>query len=337
MKAARFHEVGKELKVEDVEVPKIGSNDVLLRIRACGNCHTDLHFIDGILKPAKVPMILGHEMAGEVSEIGSSVKSFSRGDRVVFYYLCPCGECYFCKTGQENLCPNQNLAGFTDDGGYAEYIRAPGRNLVRLPKEISYEEAAPLACGGGTSYHAVRLAGTRLGDVAVAYGVGGLGLYAVQIAKLNGARVIAVDISDDKLETAKKHGADECINAKEKNLPAEVKKLTDNMGADAVFDFVTIEKSGADALQCLKRGGKHISIGASSERYRVDPVQILQSEFKICGSCGYTQQELVELVELVRKGKVKSMISKTLPLSRVNEALNDIRNRTVQGRAVTVP
>ena len=337
MKAARFYEVGQRLRIEDVPIPKIGEFDVLLRIRACGCCHSDLHVIDGHVKPGKIPMTLGHEMAGEVAEMGTRVERVRQGDRVLFYYVNPCRECYYCKTGRENLCLNPAWAGFFDDGGYAEYIRALASNLVHLPDSIPYEKGAPLACGGGTSFHALKVANVSLGNTVLVYGVGGLGLYAVQLATLSGASVIAVDIYEEKLDLARKFGAKEVINATEQDVPEEVKRFTDGLGCDVVFEYVSTAKTGENALMSLKKGGTFVSIGVSGEYYRVDPLYILQNELKIMGINGFTQQELVELVKMVQSGKVKSMISKVYKLSEVNEALEEVRSHRVLGRVVVRP
>jgi 2-desacetyl-2-hydroxyethyl bacteriochlorophyllide A dehydrogenase len=339
MRAARLHKAGEDLRVEDVELPKIGSADVLIRIRACGNCHTDLGIMDGISKPPSLPMILGHEMAGEVYETGASVQAFSKGDRVLYNWQggCRSNECYYCMTGHEEVCLNRIQAGLKTDGGYAEYVRAPAKHLVRLPKEISFEDGAPLACGGVTSYNAVRHAGVSLGESAIVFGAGGLGLYTIQLAKLRGAKVIAVDIVAEKLETAKKYGADYIINAKESDVPEEVKKLTNGRGADVVIDYVAMKKSADDALKSLRRVGRYVLVGFSREQYPLDMGILLWNAFRIMGSVSFTQQDMIELVELVREGRVKSTVTKTFPLDHVNDALRALRNRQIQGRAVTIP
>jgi len=188
MKAARFYEVVKPLKIEDVEVPKIGPKEGLVKVRACGLCHTDLHFLEGVLKPGKTPIILGHEVAGEVVDLGEEVRGLQRGDRVIIYLYFTCGGCYYCQTGRESLCTNlSGHLGFTVDGGYAEYVKAPARNLFKIPNGLSFDESAVLVDAVATPFHAVKgVAQVRLGETVVVYGAGGLGIYAVQIEAKRG-------------------------------------------------------------------------------------------------------------------------------------------------------
>ncbi|MGQ9639784.1 MAG: alcohol dehydrogenase catalytic domain-containing protein [Candidatus Bathyarchaeia archaeon] len=158
MKAARFYEVGKPLKVENAEVPSISAGEVLVRVRSCGICHTDLHFIDeGLIKPGKLPQIMGHEAAGDVVEVGDMVKDVEVGDRVLIHFYFSCGECYYCRRGRESLCvgPDFQQFGFTIDGGYAEYAKAPARSIIKLPDELPYDVGI-LIDAGSTAYHAVR-------------------------------------------------------------------------------------------------------------------------------------------------------------------------------------
>ena len=161
MKAARFYEVGKPLRIEEVEIPKIEPDEALIRIRACGICRTDLHFIDeGLLKPGKIPQIMGHEASGDVIKVGDAVKGVNVGDRVLIHLYFICGKCYFCQLGRESLCIGSTLRhfGFSVDGGFAEFAKAPAQNLIHLPKEIPYE-AGILVDAGASSYHAVKKSG----------------------------------------------------------------------------------------------------------------------------------------------------------------------------------
>ena len=225
MKAARFYEVGKPLKVESVNVPEIGPRDALVRVKACGVCHTDLHFIDeGIIKPVKIPQTMGHEAGGEIVKLGEAVRDFRVGDRVLIHFYFSCGECYYCQQGSESLCVGENFQqfGFTTDGGYAEFARAPARNLIKLPDEVPYE-AGVLVDAGSTAYHAVREVGrVRIGEDIVIIGAGGVGLSTLQMAKLAGGRVAAVDVLSHKLRVANELGASKVINSSEENVVDEI-------------------------------------------------------------------------------------------------------------------
>ena len=190
MKATRFYEIGKNLKIEEVDVPQPGLDDVLVKIRACGVCHTDIHFVyEGLLKPGKIPQILGHEPAGEIVKLGSNIQDYKVGDRVLIHFYQSCGKCHYCRIGKENLCINLKHFGFNVDGGYAEYAAVNVRHLVKLPPEVPYE-ACILVDAGVTSYHAVtKVAKLNLGETIMVMGVGGVGLMLVQMAKLAGTEV----------------------------------------------------------------------------------------------------------------------------------------------------
>lgn len=338
MKAARFYEVGKPLRIEDIEAPRIGLNEVLVKVRACGLCHTDLHFLEGVLKPGKIPITLGHEVAGEVIELGGQVRGFQTGDRVVIHLYFTCGECYYCQTGWESLCINLfGHLGFTVDGGYAEYVKAPARNLFKLPNELSFGEGAVLVDAVSSSFHAVKgVAQVRLGETVVVYGAGGLGTYAVQIAKLSGARVIAIDVVEEKLEMARRLGADYTINAKNQDVTTEIKRLT-KRGADVVLDFVGISQTMKTALNCLKRRGRLVLVGYSQESLQVSPQRLVYDGLQIVGSRASSRHELAQVIELAEEKKIKPVVTRTFQLSEINYALELLAKGEILGRAVIKP
>jgi 2-desacetyl-2-hydroxyethyl bacteriochlorophyllide A dehydrogenase len=341
LKAARFYDVRKPLKVEDVEIPKIDHNEALIRIRACGICHTDLHFIDeGILKPGKTPLTMGHEAAGDVVEVGKDVKNIKVGDRVLIHFYFSCGECYYCQLGRESLCisPNFRHFGFTVDGGFAEYAKAPARNLIKLPDEAPYE-AGILADAGSSSYHAVKEIGkVKLGENIVIMGTGGLGLCALQFAKLSGARVIAVDIVEEKLKVAEELGADVTINAKGKDVAEEVKRLTNGDGVDIVFEFVGRSQTMESAITSLRRGGRLVFVGYSEDLFKINTLKLVWNELQVLGSRASSRRETVEVIKLLQEGKfkLKPLITHTVPLSEINYGL-DLLRRDVAIRVVVKP
>lgn len=337
MKAARFYQVGAPLKVESVPVPEIEPHEALIRIRACGICRTDLHFIDeGLLKPGKIPQIMGHEAAGEVVKVGSAVDEINVGDRVIIHFYFNCGDCYYCQRGMENLCisPKFRHFGFNIDGGFAEYAKAPARKLVKLPPNIPFE-AAILADAGASTYHAIKtIAQVRVGETVLIMGLGGLGQCAVQFAKISGARVIGVDIVPEKLKLAEELGADFTINAKEQNVVEEVRKLTDNQGVDVAIELVGRSQTMNMAVDSLRRGGRLVFVGYSEDNFVIQPVKIVLNQLKILGSRASSKWELIEVLKIVEEGrfKLKPLISHVVSLDEINYGLDLLRS----GKAVRV-
>lgn len=341
MKAARFYKVGEPLRIEEVDIPRISPEEVLVKIKACGICHTDLHFIDeGLYKPGKIPQTMGHEAGGDVVEVGSGVKGVRVGDRVLIHFYFSCDQCYYCQRGRQSLCisPDFEQFGFTVDGGYAEYAKAPARSIVELPKEVPYE-AGILVDAGSTAYHAVREIGNvKLGDTVAIIGTGGVGSCTLQMAKLSGATVIAVDINDSKLEVAKSIGADFTINAAEKDVPAEVRRLVGSRGVDIVYEFVGRTQTMNDSLEILARGGKLVFIGYSEDNLVLNTRRLVRGELQVVGSRASSKYETEKVVRLVRDGKFKldPLITHRLPLGSINEGLDLVRKGEAI-RAVVIP
>src|SRR5262245_21338435 len=229
MKAAILREYKQPLQIADAETPMPGADEVLIKVDACGVCHSDLHIAEGdwasLLRIIKRPLIPGHEVVGHVVQKGDAVTHLEIGDRVgVAWTHWTCGECELCKEGRENLCQQQSITGATVDGGYAEFIKAKASHALKVPEALTSEEAAPLFCAGVTVYHAIKSSGIKPGQRLVLFGVGGLGHLALQIAKCFGARVIAVDIAADKLEFAKELGADMTMNPAN-DVVKEIRKM----------------------------------------------------------------------------------------------------------------
>jgi len=337
MKAARFHELNKPLKIEDLPVPSLEPNEVLVKTKACGICHTDLHFLDGKFSAGgKPPFVLGHEPAGVVEKVGEAVTTWKAGDRVIPYRFHTCGECYACRTGDEEVCYKpKGLLGFTCDGGFAEYFKWPGTHLLTLPDAVSFREAGPLACSGHSTYHAVnKRAGLTLGQTALINGCGGLGLTALQFAKLAGATVYVTDIDDKKLEKAKELGADGAYNPKKQDVAAEMKKLTEGLGVHVVIDFVGSPQTTELGLNSLRRLGKLILLGVGHEVIpKATPGFLLSGEYEILGCRSSNRQELKETVELVATGRVKPIVTKTFKLDEVNEGLEMLKRGEIIGRS----
>jgi propanol-preferring alcohol dehydrogenase len=338
MRAARYHGPGDSLRLEEVPIPQPGPGEALVRVRAAGVCHTELHFLSGVLNLGVAPLTLGHEMAGEVAKVGPGVTSVRPGDRVIVYYYVGCGACHWCRNGQENLCDALVAEyGFVSDGGLAEYVKVPARNLVKLPASLSFEEAATLGCSATTAIHAAGLARLAPGDVALVYGFGGVGAALVQYCDLAGARVIAVGRSPAKLQLARDLGAEAAIDAGGEDVPARVRELTGGQGADVVFELVGTAESMPKAVASLRKRGRLVFIGYSQDLLTVSPIQLVILEAQVLGSVGNTLDELSRAVELAAAGRIRANIDRVVPLEDVNHVLDDLRQGKVVGRAVVRP
>jgi propanol-preferring alcohol dehydrogenase len=340
MKAARYYMAGEQLRIEDIPIPKIDSNEVLIKVRSSGICHTDLHFIDGTLKPWKgqIPLTLGHEISGDIVEIGDKIKNYKKGDRVALSNSVPCGKCRYCQAGKENLCLNLDQIGFTLDGGYAEYCKTVEQTLVKLPNNMSYETASVLTCAAASCYHAlVDIANAKKGETLLLNGFGGLGSNALQIAKALELEVIAVDVVDKKLQMAKDLGAMDTVNAAEQKVDEEVKKLTKNEGVDIALELVGISSSMDNAFRSLRRTGRFIFVGYTKDKICINPLDLVVAENSIKGSVAYTKSNLEKVIELASEGKISPVITKKYPLTQLNEALELMRKGKIIGRAVAIP
>ena len=337
MKAALFYEINEPLKIEEIEVPSIGPEEVLIKTKACGICASDLHFVDGSISfGGKRHFVLGHEPAGIIERVGERVTQWKPGDRVMPYRFHTCGECYYCLTGNEEECLNfQAMLGFNVDGGYAEYFKWPASCLVHLPDAISFREGGPLGCSGHSTYHAVtKRAKVKLGEKVLVNGSGGLGLMMLQFAKTSGATVFMSDIDDRKLEMAGKFGADGTFNPLKQDIPQEIMKLTNNIGVDVIFDIVGSPESTEIGLNSLRKIGRMVVMGVGNEPIpNATSSRLMVNEFTIMGSRSSNKQELKETLELVASGKIKPIVTRTFNIEQINEGLKLLKKGEIMGRA----
>lgn len=339
MQAIRYHGPGEPFHHDQIGVPRPRAGEVLVRVGAAGICHTELHLQDGTLNLGVVPLVPGHEIAGDVVAVGEGVHTFSLGDRVAVYYYVGCGHCAWCRSGQENLCRDLvDQLGFTANGGYAEYVVAPARNLVRVPPELSLEEAASLGCSATTALHAIRsVAEVRMGDTVVVYGVGSVGYALIQLCRLAGARVFAVGRTPAKLRLAAELGADVTINADEHNPVVEVMRLTDDEGADVVFELVGVTSTMEQSIAMLRRRGRLVFIGYSQDRLLLNPLQMVVKELQVRSAVGNTYAELAETIELAARGRLQPVVDRTIGLNEVPSALDELASGRARGRIVITP
>ncbi len=335
MRAARYHGPGKPLRVERVPVPPLKTGEALVRVRAAGICHTDLHFTSGVLDLGIHPLTLGHEISGEVAEVRGDSGQVKAGDRVLVYYYATCGRCHWCWTDRANLCPHVVAEyGFTADGGYAEYLVVPSANLLKLPAGLDLAEAATLGCSVTTAIHAARtIADLRTGETVVVYGAGGVGFGLIQYCRLAGARVITVSRSAAKRAKASELGADAIVDGKG-DVAAEVRALTGGEGADVVFELVGTEVTMPQAVNALRRRGRLVFIGYSKDALVASPLQLIIGELTVTASVGNTFDELVQAVDLAAAGKVRAVVDRIVRLDQINDALEALQRGEIVGRAV---
>ncbi len=338
MKAIRYHGPGKPLRLEEVPKPPPGPGEVLVRIRASGICHTELHFLTGLLDLGVAPLILGHEIVGVVESLGPGVMHPQVGERVIVYYYAGCGRCSHCRRGDENLCANlQAEYGFVSNGGFTEFIAVPARNAVPLPANIRDEEAAPIGCGVTTAIHAARLSELKPGEVALVYGIGAVGYGLTQLGHLVGATVIAVGRTDTKLQRAKELGARFVVNAGREDVADRVRELTDGHGADVVFELVATRPTMEQSVRSLAKRGRLVFIGYSPDAFSIHPIQLVVNETRVMGSVGNTLDELYEAVRWVSEGKLRTVIDRVLGMERYQEGLDALAAGQLIGRAVLMP
>lgn len=330
MRAAVLHRFQAPLKIEDVETPKIGTQEVLVETKSCGMCHTDVGVVNGAFQ-IKLPKILGHEPAGIVTRIGKQVKGVREGERAVIDPLIVCHTCDFCLTGRENLCEmREKVEGYGTlgrhiNGGFAEYLKVPVENLIKLPKEISFDEGAILVDAVATAFHAVRRANINPMDKSIAiFGVGGLGVNAIQFTRMmNWVQIIAVDIMNDKLKLAKDFGADEIVNSSEEDPVKVIRDLTDGKGADITMEFVGSPQTMEYAVESLKRDGKAVIVGCSASPFRIMGMRCCLDQINILGSYGASRAEKRIIVDLVRRKKIRveRLITHRFSLDEINHAI----------------
>jgi D-arabinose 1-dehydrogenase-like Zn-dependent alcohol dehydrogenase len=342
MKAVRMVESGKPLELQQIPIPSIREKDILVRVRAAGICHSDAHYRAGRSSMGLLPITLGHEVAGEVERVGARVTSVTAGERVCLHYNISCGECHHCKTGNEQFCDTVQMIGHHVDGGYAEYVAVPERNAVHLPDEIPFEEGATLMCASATALHALHKAKVKAGETVAVFGVGGLGLSAIQLAKASGAtKVFAVDIQLDKLELASEYGAIP-VNASRMDAVKEIRKFTEGKGVNVALELIGLPKTIGQAIESLGVLGRAVIVGLTDQPVSIDTYnQVLGKEAAIIGSNDHLLQELPLLVDLARRKVLDTsrVVSQIIPLdpARINKRLDDLENYTSDVRAVIVP
>jgi propanol-preferring alcohol dehydrogenase len=342
MKTVRLVRPGRPLENAEVALPEIGSSDVLIRVAACGICHSDAHYRAGLSQFDSLPLTLGHEVAGRVEVIGNEVKGIAQGDRVCVHYLAHCGRCHYCKAGHEQFCPHAQMIGRHRDGGYAEFIKMPERSVFILPDEIPFEVGAIMMCSSATAFHALNKARVKAGDTVAIFGFGGLGFSALQLAQaLDCGQIYVVEINRAKLDSARKLGAI-AIDANAGDPVELIKETTRGRGVDVSLELIGSGKTMRQAVQCLAPLGRATLAGLTAESISIFPyTELINKEVEIIGVSDHLASELPSLMEFARNGKLRFpsgiLHSVDLDADPINAVLDTLETSTDRIRTVIVP
>ncbi len=340
MKALVLKEFGGPLILEDAPIPQPRPDEVLIRVKACAVDQFDLTIRDGKFPTAKTPIILGHEIAGVVEEVGAQVTAIAPGDRVTSTLYLTCGRCRYCLTGRETICADfKGYIGIHTPGAYAEFTTIPAVNLVKLPESISFAEGSVIANAIGTPYHALaKRARVQPAERVIVTGAGGgVGIHAVQLARLMGAFVLAVDIGAEKLALVRELGADLVFDASVGDFSAAAREWTDGEGADVILELVgtaTFESS----LKSLARGGRMVIVGShTGTALTASPQAMIANEWEILGSRNVAKRELAEVAALAAAGRIKPIVTGAYPLEEAENLHQRLRKQEIIGRVVLEP
>lgn len=335
MKAALLQEFKKPLVLTDIDRPIPADDEVLIQVEACGVCHSDLHVAEGdwtqLSRIVKKQAVLGHEVAGRVAEKGRAVKDLQIGDRVgVPWIYWSCGECEFCRQGDENLCSRQMITGVTVDGGYAEFMKARATHVEKIPSRLSSTEVAPLFCAGVTVLRALRQSKISRGQRLAIFGVGGLGHLAIQIGRNLGAEITAIDISDEKLAFAKSLGATHTLNAKSADV---VKELRGKGGAHVALVTSAAKAAYDAAFYGLRPTGTLMVVGLPAENISFPAIMMAAGEVHIKASAVGTRKDLRDVLAMAAEGKLHCQVAGR-PLDQINQIFDEMRSGQIAGRIV---
>jgi len=335
VKAALFYEPHAPLRIEEIPTPEPAAGELLVKVKACGICASDLHVFAGEIRGFTMPhpLVPGHEISGVVAALGPDVRGWQEGERVVVTVPGKtCGRCRPCQQGDLEACLQPRIVGVDYHGGFAEYLTFPAHSLVRLPESIPFEQGAILADAVGTPFHAViTRGGLRAGERVAIFGVGGLGTHAVQIARLAGAgQLIAVDVLPAALARARALGADETIDARHEDPPTRIRELTGRDGVDLAVELVGTQRTIAQAAASLARSGRAVLVGIGTEPIQVMPTALFSAfNYALLGTLGYRREDVTRLVRLVAAGRLdlSGSISARIPLRDINEGVRRLEEK----------
>lgn len=331
MRAAQLTKIGKPLEIVELPVPEPGEDDILVRVKATGICSSDLHYQDGRSKVTKLPITLGHEISGTVEECGEKVKGLEKGNRVSLFYLITCGKCMMCCSGRDNYCSEAKMLGKNINGGFAEYIVVPARNAFPFPDSIPFSQAALITDAVATPFHALRRAAIQTGESVLVIGIGGLGIHALQLAKIMGAgQIIAMDISPEKLELAIQAGATAVINPQNDNVSEKIATITNERGVNVAIELIGLPGTIRQAMESTGLGGRTVVVGICPEDLVLNPYQdLLLKERTVMGSADQRRADFPIIIELAAQKRLNlsRSVSHELPLANVNEGLEMLKKK----------
>jgi D-arabinose 1-dehydrogenase-like Zn-dependent alcohol dehydrogenase len=328
--------------MQEIPVPAVGERDVLIRIRAAGICHSDVHYRAGRSPVGTLPQTLGHEIAGVVETTGSQATRYKAGDRVCVHYQASCSQCTYCRRGYEQFCHEGYMIGKHADGGYAEYIAVPERNVMLLPTEISFEHGAAMMCSSSTSFHALRKARLQPGETVAVFGAGGLGMSAIQLARGMGALVVyAVDINPEKLDLAQSYGAIP-VNAAASDPVAELRRLTGGKGVDVALELIGLPQTMRQSVLALGVFGRAVLAGLTDKPFEINGYyDLIGKEAEVIGCSDHLMQEFPLLLEYGRSGvlDLAQVVTRTVPLDAgaINAAMDELERFGGAVRTVIMP
>ncbi|MHB8141072.1 MAG: zinc-binding dehydrogenase [Vulcanimicrobiaceae bacterium] len=329
MKAAIFYGPNRPLELEERPMPIPGPGEVVVKVAACGLCHTDLHYIDhGVATFCPPPLILGHEASGIVAAVGSGIEGRYEGDRVLIPALLTCGTCDACRRGRENICEHGIMPGNHIDGAYAEYIRVPAKDLLALPEDLPLEDACLIADAVSTPYHAVVNRGeVRAGQRVVVFGCGGVGINVIQIAVASGAEVWAVDLQMERLEQALRFGAGHIVHSADNTTVAREVRSQTHGGADVAFEVIGNPLTMRQAFDSLHRGGRLVVVGYSDRDFPLSAAKLMFNEMDVRGSLGCRPIDYPRIIEMARQGRIaiKPLVTGRFSLDDINSGLDALR------------
>ena len=336
MLAAVLEAYHQPLQVREVDIADPGPLEVMVQVKACGLCSTDVHISEGKIPSVKLPLIPGHEFAGVVAKVGAGVQAFAEGDRVVVCVDAGCGQCDFCLRGETNRCSSLVRIGFERSGGMAEYVNVPAANLEKISDNVSFEEAAIVPDAVVCMYRGLKtLGGVSVGTKLAIAGVGGLGMQGIRLGRLLGAHITCTSRNDEKLELAKTLGADRTVNTRNENLLDVARSVG---GFDVVADLIGTRESIMEAVCACRNGGKVVALAYVDPTMEIPSYDIVIREKQIVGSRAVSRSEFREVVNLVNSGKVRPHIGELIPIRQVNEALANLKNGKYLTRTVlTLP
>ncbi len=349
MKSARLHEVGRELNIDDIEIPIPKGRQVIVKVRSAGVCHSDVHYRDGKwgnftpqglgFKSPNLPMTLGHEIAGEVAEMGEDVTGLDYKAAVAVNPWEGEGLCYYCSIGEEQMCDNPVRLGITQDGGYAEYVLVPDFRYLKTIKNLSFDEAAPLTCAGVTTYRAIKEANIDPGNTLLIIGSGGgLGSLAVKISKAIGAiTVIGVDISDKAIKLTRDAGADYAINATENKINKEIMSLTNGNGVNGIIDFNSSDKTLNIYSPLLAKLGTYVMVGQFGSELNINAIVAVRKALRFKGTYTGNHKDFTEIINLAENKHIKPDVKFIGGLEKINDALENLSTLKVTGRQIIRP